>query len=83
MLSGLAANRKSPSQSEVRRERAVILADALAHLPVDYREVIVLRNLRGQTFPEVAVEMNRSIDSVKGIWQRTVKQLKELLGDEV
>jgi len=83
MLSGLAANGKSPSQSAVRRERAVILADALAHLPGDYREVIVLRHLRGNSFPDVARQMDRSVDSVKGIWQRAVKQLRELLGDEI
>ena len=83
MLSGMIDRGKSPSQSAVRRERAVILADALAHLPDDYRDVLVLRHLRGQTFPEVARQMDRSLDSVKGLWQRAVKQLREQLGDEV
>ena len=83
MLSGIMDRGKSPSQSAVRREQAVVLADALAHLPEDYREVIVLRHLRGQTFPEVAKEMGRSIDSVKGIWQRAIKQLRDLLADEI
>jgi len=83
VLSGLIAGGKSPGESAERRERAVILADALAQLPEDYRAVIVLRHLRGKTFPEVAAEMDRSVDSVKAVWQRAVKRLRELLGDEI
>jgi len=83
VLSGLIAGGKSPGESAERRERAVILADALAHLPEHYREVIVLRHLRGKSFPEVAAEMDRSIGSVMAIWQRAVKRLHELLGDEI
>ncbi len=83
ILSGIVDRGKSPSQHAVRRERAVILADALSHLPDDYREVIVLRYLRGKTFPKVAKQTDRSVDRVKAIWQRAVGKLRELLGDEI
>src|SRR5262249_19209353 len=41
----LAAGLSTPSSRAARREQAVLLADALAELPPDYREVLVLRHL--------------------------------------
>ena len=43
----VAGNGHSPSQSALRREMSVVLADALAELPANYREVLVLRSLEG------------------------------------
>lgn len=77
----LAARENSPSQSAMRRERAVLLADALAQLPEDYREVIVLRHLKGCSFAEVATQTNRTLDSVKSAWRRAIGKLREALGD--
>ena len=37
----------NPGHSLLRRERAVMLANALGQLPADYREVLVLRELEG------------------------------------
>ena len=66
----LAASISSPSLQAVRREQAVLLADALEQLPDDYREVIILRHLEGLTFPEVARRMTRTQDSVEKLWLR-------------
>lgn len=76
----LAASGSTPSESAARRERAVLLADALDRLPADYREVLILRNLQGLTFPEVAQRMGRSLDSVDKLWARALLQLRRLLG---
>ncbi len=76
---GLAAPQSTPSQQASRREQAVLLANALARLPEHYREVIVLRNLQGLSFPEVAQRMGRSLDSVEKIWARALVQLRRLL----
>src|SRR5262249_7679020 len=67
---GLAAPGSSPSHQASRREQAVILADAMAQLPDDYRETLVLRHLEGLTFPEVARRMGRTLDSVEKLWMR-------------
>jgi RNA polymerase sigma-70 factor (ECF subfamily) len=76
----LFAGTSSPSQHAVRREQGVMLADALAQLPDDYREVLILRHLEGRTFPEVAQRMQRSMDSVKKLWARALDRLRRLLG---
>jgi RNA polymerase sigma-70 factor (ECF subfamily) len=78
---GLLAKQSSPSQRAARREQAVRLADALGRLPEDYREVVILRQLQGMTFPEVARSMSRSVDSVKKLWARALAQLRDSLGD--
>src|SRR5262245_7859779 len=78
---GLAASQSTPSEQVVRREQAVILADALERLPRHYREVIVLRQLEGLSFPEVARRLERSLDSVKNLWARALARLSAILGE--
>jgi RNA polymerase sigma-70 factor, ECF subfamily len=77
---GLVARGSSPSHQAVRREQAVLLADALAELPDDYREVLVLRHLEGLSFPEVARRMDRSLDSVEKLWMRGLARLRQIMG---
>jgi RNA polymerase sigma-70 factor (ECF subfamily) len=78
---GLVAPHSSPSQQAMRREQAVLLADALEQLPDDYRDVLVLRHLEGLTFPQVAERMGRSLDSVEKLWMRGLARLRQLIGD--
>lgn len=77
---GLVARGSSPSHQAARREQAVLLADALAELPDDYREVLVLRHLESMTFPQVAQRMQRSLDSVEKLWMRALAQLRKIMG---
>jgi RNA polymerase sigma-70 factor (ECF subfamily) len=70
----------SPSQQAVRREQGVLLANALAQLPNDYREVLVLRHLRELSFPEISREMGRSLDSVEKLWVRGLASLRQIMG---
>jgi RNA polymerase sigma-70 factor, ECF subfamily len=77
----LVASQSSPSQQASRRERAELLAEALQTLPPAYREVIVLRNLEGLSFQDVAERMGRTEDSVKNIWLRALSRLRRMLGD--
>jgi RNA polymerase sigma-70 factor, ECF subfamily len=72
----------SPSQHAARRERAVMLADALSRLPADYREVIVLRHLEGIAFNQIACRMERSEDSVQKLWVRGLARLRREMGVE-
>lgn len=54
----------SPSQSAVRRETAVLMADALATLPEECREVLIRRHLRGQSLVDMGKELGKSRHAV-------------------
>jgi RNA polymerase sigma-70 factor, ECF subfamily len=69
----------SPSQSAVRRERSVLMANALSQLPSDYREVLVLRELQGRSLAEAAEQMGRTPDAVQKLWARALVQMRRLM----
>jgi RNA polymerase sigma-70 factor, ECF subfamily len=75
----LAATATTASAVATQRERAVLLADALEGLPADYRDVVILRNLEGLKFSEVAARMGRSSGAVRMLWARAIEKLSETL----
>jgi RNA polymerase sigma-70 factor (ECF subfamily) len=75
----LAPNGHSPSQSAQRRELSVVLADALADLSPDHREVIVLRTIEEREWDDVAATMGRSVGSVRLLWARALKKPRLLI----
>lgn len=79
-LGGLfAARDPAPSRIASRKEDVIVLADALAQLPDDHREVIVLHHLEGLAVGEIARRMNRSVEAVKGLRTRAFLKLRSLL----
>jgi RNA polymerase sigma-70 factor (ECF subfamily) len=72
----LAASASSPSARAAGREQAVLLADAVARLPADYREVFVLRNLEHVPMAEIAGRLGRSVDAVQKLWMRAMLALR-------
>lgn len=76
-LANLAIPRaEQPSQQVLKREQAVLLADALEALPPDYREVMLLRHWEDLTFPQIAERMDRTVDSVQKLWIRALGRLR-------
>jgi RNA polymerase sigma-70 factor (ECF subfamily) len=71
----LVSSGKSPSAQAQRRELATLVADRLARLPAAYRDVIVLRNLEGLPFEEVARRMGRTPGAVRVLWLRALDHL--------
>ncbi len=71
----------TPSQEFLRIDDELRVTAALAELPPDYQEVIVLRNLQRLPFNEVAERMERSRPAVQMLWMRAIKKLQESLGD--
>lgn len=69
----------SPSEAAVRREAVMRLADALEQLPADYRDVILLRQIEGMPFAEVAARLGRTEDSVQKLWVRGLDALRKIL----
>ncbi len=79
----LEASITSPSLAVVRKEHAVLLADALARLPEDYRELLILRHIEERPFPEIARLMGRSAGATRTLWVRALRKLREAIGSEI
>jgi RNA polymerase sigma-70 factor (ECF subfamily) len=74
----LAVDGSSPAAKAAKREKAVEVADLLARLRPDYRDVIVLRNLQGLSFEEIALAMDRKPGAVRMLWLRAIEKFKRL-----
>ena len=73
---------ESPSQQLLRKERELQVADALARLSPEHREVIILRNLQRLPFDEVACRMGRSRPAAQMLWMRAIACLQRGLAEE-
>ena len=75
----LAGLSQSPPTLALKREQAVLLAEALERLAEDHREVFVLRNLEHVPIEEIAIRMGRSPNAVRKLWTRAILALKREL----
>jgi RNA polymerase sigma-70 factor (ECF subfamily) len=78
----LQAGISTPSAHAARREQAVLLADALARLPDDYRAVIVMRHIDRLPFEHVAMRMGRTSGAVRKLWARALAKLRSVLEEQ-
>lgn len=72
----------TPSQHLASKERDLQVADALARLPDEYREVIFLRNVQRLPFDELARRLGKSRPAVQMLWMRAIKKLQSFVHDE-
>ena len=72
----------SPSKNACRREEVVQLADHLASLPDDYRDVLTMRHLQGLPFDEIAEQMGRSSGATRMLWLRALEKLRQCWDEE-
>ncbi len=77
-----AADDATPSQEFLQLDNELRVTAAVAELSLDYREVIVLRNLQRLSFNEVAQRMGRSRPAVQMLWMRAIKKLQEAMGGQ-
>ncbi len=66
----------SPGGRTARHEQEILVADQLASLPADYRDVILYRHIEALPFDKIARRMNRSAGAVRMLWLRAIKQLR-------
>jgi len=74
-----AADQPTPSQEFLQLDTELRVTAAMAELPADYQEVILLRNLQRLPFQEVAERMSRSRPAVQMLWMRAIRKLQESL----
>jgi RNA polymerase sigma-70 factor (ECF subfamily) len=78
----LPATLSTPSRQAAREERLLGVAQALAELPANQRQVIELHHMRGQTLAEVADALGMTRPAVAGLLHRGLKRLRELLTED-
>jgi RNA polymerase sigma-70 factor, ECF subfamily len=77
----LAAEQSSLSQQVERHERAVRLAEALAALPENQREAVVLRHWHGHSLVEIGERLGVTTAAVTGLLHRGLRNLRKQLHD--
>lgn len=75
-----AAPGMTPSEELLVLDEQLRATAALAGLPPDYQEVVLLRNLQRLPFSDVAERMGRSRPAVQMLWMRAIRKLQEALG---
>ncbi len=70
---------ESPSRLAAANEEALKLHQALAQLPKDYRQVLILRSLERRSLREVSEIMERTEEAVRKLWSRALVQLQQIL----
>ena len=78
----LPAREPTPSVNLQKQESISELEGQLSRLPSDYREVLVLRNLRELPFEEIAKQMGRSAGATRMLWLRALEKLKQLYRED-
>jgi len=72
-----AASRSSPSEHAFRAEIRAILDEALAELPSEYREVVLLRDYLGASWPEIARDLSSpTVHAAQQLHQRAWLKLR-------
>jgi RNA polymerase sigma-70 factor (ECF subfamily) len=82
MASWLAADQTSPSERAAHNEDLLRLADALAELPENQREVVSLKHLQGKPLQEIADDTGRSLAATAGLLRRGLEGLRELMQEK-
>lgn len=79
-IDALPATDNSPSRSISREERVQKMIELLHQLEPDQRQAVRLRFLEGLSIEEIAVAMDKSTGSVRGLLHRGKAALRQLLG---
>ena len=77
MENWLAVRDPSAGSQVAKEERLQLLAKALAELPEDWQEVLILRYFKGCKVRQIAEYLDRTPASVAGFLRRALEQLRE------
>ena len=66
-----------PSAHAIRQEQAAQMAEALARLPEEMQQVLLLRHVDGLPHPAIAERLGRSPTAVRMLYLRALRRLRE------
>lgn len=81
MSDSLAAETLNPEQAALARERERLLRQALNSLATAYREAVILRDIEGLSYEEVAAALETNLGTVKSRIARGRLELRRKLAD--
>lgn len=79
LSASLAENSRTPEQETLAHERQKVLRDALRTLGRAYREAVILRDIEGFTYEEIATTLGISVGTVKSRLARGRQELRRRL----
>ncbi len=79
----ISSDSKCPARQAEAVEKSKLLTDALAVIPYEQREVIVLHLKGGLKFREIAIVQQTSISTVHGRYKYGLKKLRTILNGEL
>jgi len=74
---------QSPEDYALRRELGEKIANALATLPADQRLAVILYDIEGLSYEEIAQVMNSSLGTVRSRLSRARARLRQYLGQRM
>ena len=75
-------NQETPSSQAARVEQHRLLADALARLTPEQRQVVAWRVEQALPFADIGARLGKSADAVRFLFHRALERLRGLLGPE-
>lgn len=73
------ARQKSPELAALEREQGALIREALQKIPEAFREAVILRDIEGMSYEEIAEALETSIGTVKSRIARGRLELKKRL----
>ena len=78
-MATLAESGNNPEQQTLAHEREVVLRSALHRVGRAYRETVILRDIEGFTYEEIAETLGINLGTVKSRLARGRQELKQKL----
>lgn len=82
-LGAISSGSDSPEKEVILNEQSLLLADALAKLPLEQRETIILHLKAGMKFREIAKMHGTSISTVQGRYRYGLNKLRNILNGDL
>ncbi len=79
LIGTLAEPSQNPEQQTLAREREMALRSALQRLALAYRETVILRDIEGFTYEEIAATLGINVGTVKSRLARGRQELRKRL----